>query len=124
MSCLGVRQVVAKRHRRRRRIEVLLDVVEPKQPAGRGHVQRAVSHRETVRLIETGGDDHNAIGFVIPIGVHDRVHRPCVLRSDEDSALRAERQRSSVLHPFGEDFRPEAGRQHQRPERPRRRLLG
>src|SRR5690606_5818870 len=51
-----IRQAVPNDHRFRWRVEPLLDVVEAQEPTRGRHVQRAVAHRDAVRLIEPTGD--------------------------------------------------------------------
>ena len=120
---LRIGQVVADRDRRGRRVEVLLDVVEPQEPTRGRHVQGAVPHRDAIGLIETAGDHHDPIGLVIPVGIHDGVHLAGILRSDEHRALRTERHRAGVLHLLGEHLRLKSRGQHQWGER-RRVLAG
>ena len=71
---LRVRQAVTHDDRRGRRVEVPLDVVEPQQPARGRHVERAVSHRDAVGLIEPAGDHHHAVGLVVAVAIDDRMH--------------------------------------------------
>ena len=66
---------------------MLLDVIEPQKLAGGRHVQRAVAHRDAVRLIQATGDHHDAVGLVVAVTVDDRMHL-AGRGSDEHRALR------------------------------------
>ncbi len=118
-----IRQVVADRDRRGRRVEVLFDVVEPQEPARGRHVQRAVAHRDAVGLIETAGDHHDAVRLVIAVAIDHGVDLAGVLRSDEHGPLRPERHRAGVVDVLGKHVSVESRRKHQRAKR-RRRLTG
>ena len=60
-----------------------LDIVEPEQPAPRCHIEGSVTHRDTIRLVQTAGNEHNTIGLVVAVLIHDRVHLAGVLGSDD-----------------------------------------
>jgi hypothetical protein len=92
-----IREIVAHHDRRGRRVEVVLDVVEPQQLTRGRHVQRAVPHRDAVGLREPPGNRDDAVGLVIAVAIDDGVHVAGMLRSDEDGALRPERHLAGVL---------------------------
>src|SRR6185503_6528259 len=67
---LRVWQVATKRDRRRRGVEVFVDVIESQQTARGRDIERAVSYRDPIWLVETTGDD-DPIRLVIPVGVNE-----------------------------------------------------
>ena len=110
---LGVREVLPDDDGRWGRVEVLLDVIEPQNPARGRHVQRAVSHRDAIGLIETGRDHHDPVGLVVAVAIDDRVHLAGGSRSDEHGALRTERHRAGVRHVLGKHVSPKTSGKHQ-----------
>lgn len=81
---------------------MLLDVIETKDPAGGGDIQRAVMHADAIRHIEAAGDHQDAIGPVVAVPIDERVDFAGEHRPDEDGAPRTERHVASVLHAVGE----------------------
>src|SRR5207253_8460070 len=55
VALIRVRKLVVDGDRRRRRVEVLLDIVEAEDLTGGRHIQRAVAYRDAVRLTEPRG---------------------------------------------------------------------
>ena len=95
-----------------------LDAVEALERARRRHVQRAVAHRDAVRLIEATRDHHHAVGLVVAVAVDHRVHLAGRPRSDEHGALRAERHHPRVADVLGIGLEREAPRNDQGTKRP------
>jgi hypothetical protein len=89
---------------------MLLDVIEPQQPACGCDIQRAVPNRHAVGLIQPAGNHHDTIRLIVLVRVDDRVHLADVLGTDEHRALWAQGHRARVLHLLGEDFRLEPSR--------------
>ena len=92
---------------------MLLDVVEPQEPARGGHVQRPVPHRDAVGLIEPTGDQHDPVRLVVTVAVHDRMHLASGPRSHEHGPAWSEDHLAGVLHLVGEHVGLKSRRKHQ-----------
>lgn len=103
------REVVADDDRCGRIVEVGLDVVVACDPRILSDVEVAVMHRDTVRRVETVGDDDDALAAAVAVLVADGPDAVVGAGADEDRALRAERQRAGVGD-LGVDLDGEAGR--------------
>ena len=92
------RQVVIDQHRRRRMVEVRLDVVVAGDPIQLGDIQRTVMERDAVWPIQPLGDHLH--GRFRPIGArHHRIHLVQQPVADEHRPRRRNRQRTRIRHP-------------------------
>jgi len=119
VALIRVRKLVVDGDRRRRRVEVLLDIVEAEDLTGGRHIQRAVAYRDAVRLTEPRGNRDHALGFVVAVAIDDGIDVARVLRTDEHGALRAQRHHARVGDVLSENLELETRRNNQGSKRPR-----